>query len=76
MMDSTGDPEERQMSSKPAVPASSADLKSTAESGLGEVSPCYHFADMAGDRQIVLIEHNGQTYQLRCTRAGKLLLQK
>jgi hemin uptake protein HemP len=32
--------------------------------------------DLLGDRQVLLIEHAGERYQLRLTRNGKLILTK
>lgn len=34
------------------------------------------FSEIAGDANEVLIEHDGQTYRLRLTRNGKLILNK
>ena len=42
----------------------------------GRVTPKYRYADLSRAGTEVLIEHEGQTYRLRTTRNGKLILNK
>jgi hemin uptake protein HemP len=37
---------------------------------------CYSSADLMGSDREILIEHGGEFYRLRCTKLGKLVLQK
>jgi hemin uptake protein HemP len=47
----------------------------TAESGLA-TPPCYDSAQLLDADGVAIIIHQGQRYQLRQTKAGKLILTK
>lgn len=55
------------------------DLPVTAEAPTGhraDMPPCYDSAKLLGADGVAVITHQGQRYQLRQTKAGKLILTK
>ncbi|RQH00552.1 hemin uptake protein HemP [Paraburkholderia dinghuensis] len=65
--------------SKPAAPTQACTSAVTAPAGAPEVGTACAALDsttLLQGRSVVGITHNGETYQLRATRLGKLILTK
>jgi hemin uptake protein HemP len=59
---------------QPAGPTHARPFAPTRTTGSG--TPCYRSTDLLAGQKEVLIDHAGQTYRLRCTALGKLILTK
>ena len=63
------------MTDRENIPAENVEPSSDQASPAGK-PPVWKSSDILQGSEMVLIEHVGETYQLRVTRQGKLILNK
>jgi hemin uptake protein HemP len=59
-----------------SAPASAEEPSSPPSPVASSAQRVWDSADLLGDQPEALINHRGQTYRLRCTKQGKLILYK